>query len=127
MSNMFASLAKKATTLSNVMVNRSKISTQDVIKFYPDGITVTEFDMITTSDSNGMPTTYPVIAFAEDDSKFIYGGKALLDVCSVWVAHFDGDIEATSNALKSAGGVKIKMSTSRTKAGRNFTRIEVVG
>jgi hypothetical protein len=45
----------------------------------------------------------------------------------LWVANFDGDIEATSNALSAAGGVKIKMFASKTRTGRNFTQIEVVG
>ena len=127
MANIFATLAKKATTLSPIMENREKIATKDVIAKYPDGITVTEFDMLTTTNANGETSTYPVIAFSEDNTKFIYGGKALMDIVTLWVANFEGDIEATSNALKAAGGVKIRMFESTTKAGRNFTQIEVVG
>lgn len=127
MPNMFAQLAKRATTLSAIMENREKISTEDVIKKFPDGITITAFDLITTPDANGNPSTYPVIAFKEDTTKFIYGGKALMDIVSLWVANFDGDIETTSNALAAAGGVKVKMFPSKTKTGRNFTAIEVIG
>jgi hypothetical protein len=127
MANMFAKLAKRATQLSPIMDGREKITTEEVISTYPDGITITAFDLITTPDSNGNPQTYPVIAFDEDKTKFIYGGKAMSDVVSLWVANFDGDIEATSNALSAAGGVKIKMFASKTRTGRNFTQIEVVG
>lgn len=127
MANLFTKLAKKATTLSYIMEGREKIKTADVISLYPDGITITEFDMVTTPDNNGVASTYPVLAFSEDDSKFIYGGKAVKDMCTMWLANFDGDVEATSQALKAAGGVKIKMSSQRTKNGNNFTRIDVIG
>ena len=127
MANMFATLAKRATTLSAIMEGREKINTEEVIKQYPDGITIMEFDIVTTPDANGNPSTYPVIAFAEDNTKFLYGGKALNDVITTWLANFEGDVETTSNALKAAGGVKIKMVAAKTKQGRNFTRIDVIG
>ena len=127
MANMFAQMAQRATTLSPIMTGREKITVEDIIANYPDGITVVEFDMITTPDQNGQPSTYPVIAFAEDSSRFIYGGKALYDICTLWVSNFDGDIDATSAALKAAGGVKIKLAKSHTKQGRNFTQVEVIG
>lgn len=124
---MFVNLAKRATTLSPIMDGREKISTEDVIKKYPDGITVQEFDVVTTPDKDGNPSTYPIITFAEDSTKFLYGGKALMDMVTMWLANFEGDVEATSNALKASGGVKIKMRSSRTKQGLNFTKIEVIG
>lgn len=127
MANMFAQLAKRATTLSTIMEGREKITTEDVINSFPNGITITEFDVITTTNENGMPSTYPVLAFAEDVNKFIYGGKALNDIVTTWLANFDGDIEATSAALKAAGGVKIKLVSAKTKQGRNFTRVDVIG
>lgn len=125
MPNMFADLAKRATTLSVVMTDRDKLSTEDVIDLYPEGITVTEFDVVTTLDSNGNPNTYPVLAFKEDDSKFIYGGKALMDIVTLWLSHFEGDVETTSAALKAAGGVKIRLEAAKTRQGRNFTRVIV--
>ena len=127
MPNMFVNLAKRATTLSPIMDGREKISTEDVIKKYPEGITVQEFDVVTTPDKDGNPSTYPIITFAEDNTKFLYGGKALMDMVTMWLANFEGDVESTSNALKAAGGVKIKMRSSRTKQGLNFTKVEVIG
>lgn len=127
MANMFAQLAKRATTLSILMEGKEKISTEDIIKKYPEGITINEFDVITTTDAHGVPQTYPVMCFKEDSTKFLYGGKALNDIATTWLANFEGDVEATSNALKAAGGVKIKMVADKTKQGRNFTRIEIIG
>ena len=127
MANLFTTLARKATTLSTVMEGREKISTNDCITQFPDGITITEFDVITTPDKEGNPSTYPIVAFKEDYTKFLYGGKALMDMVTMWLANFEGDVEATSNALKAAGGVKIVMSAQRTKNGNNFTKIDVIG
>lgn len=127
MPNMFATLAKKATTLSPLMDGRDKMSTKDVIEQYPDGITVIGFDLITTTDNNGNANTYPIIVFEEDAKKFIYGGKALNDICTLWVGHFEGDIDACSAALAAAGGVKIKLASGTTKQGRSFTSVEVIG
>lgn len=127
MGTLFTELARKATTLSSIMVGRTKISTQDVISTYPDGITVTAFDIVTTPDQNGIMNTYPVVAFAEDNTKFIYGGKSMKDIVDSWVANFDGDIDATSQALTAAGGVKMRMSVGKTRNGRTFTKIDVIG
>lgn len=127
MANMFAELAKRATVLSPIMTDREKVSTEDIIKNYPDGITVIEFDLVTTPDKDGNNQTYPVIGFKEDETKFLYGGKALMDIVAVWLSHFEGDIESTSAALKAAGGIKIQLEPARTKTGRNFTRVNVIG
>lgn len=127
MANMFAELAKRATVLSPVMTDREKVSTEDIIKNYPNGITITEFDIVTTPDKDGNNMTYPVLAFKEDETKFLYGGKALMDIVAVWLSHFEGDIESTSSALKAAGGVKIQLEPARTKNGRNFTRVNIIG
>ena len=127
MPNMFTALAQRATTLSPIMEGRDKITTEAIIKKYPDGITLDGFDMVTTPDKDGNPNTYPVFTFAEDPSVFLYGGKALHDVATLWLSHLEGDIEATSTALKASGGVKVKFTSTRTSAGRNFTKIEVIG
>ena len=127
MANMFANLARRATTLSMLMENREKMSVSEVVEKYPDGITITAFDVITTPDKSGNPTTYPVIVFEEDDTKFLYGGKALNDIVTSWLANFEGDVETTSNALRAAGGVKVRLIPDKTKQGNNFTRVEVIG
>lgn len=126
MPNMFAELARKATTLSALMEGRNKISTKDIIEQYPDGVTVIGFDVVSTLDNNGDINTYPIIEFAEDTTKFFYGGKAMNDITTSWLAHFEGDIDACSNALKATGGVKVKFTNARTRTGRNFTRVEIV-
>lgn len=127
MANMFAELARKATVLSPIIEGKEKISVGDIIANYPNGITVTEFDMVTSVDKDGNPDTYPVFVFAEDTSKFGFGGSVFKNICENWIHHFDGDIETCAKALQAGGGVKMIFSQAKTKAGRPVTTIEIVG
>lgn len=127
MANMFAELARQATTLSPIIEGKTKISVGDIIANYPDGITVTDFDMVTSTDKDGNPDTYPVFVFAEDTSRFGFGGSVFKTICENWINHFDGDIETCSKALQAGGGVKMIFAQARTKAGRSVTTIKVVG
>ena len=127
MANMFADLARKATVLSPIIEGKEKISVGDIVANYPDGITVTEFDIVNTTDKDGNPDTYPVFVFAEDTSKFGFGGSVFRTICDNWLDHFDGDIETCAKALNAAGGVKMIFSQTKTKAGRSVTTIKVIG
>ena len=127
MPNMFANLARKATTLSPIIEGKTKISVSDIIATYPDGITIDGFDMINGTDQNGEASTYPVFTFIEDSARFGFGGAVLKNIVNSWLAAFDGDIESCTKALAANGGVKLKFAQGRTKSGRNVTTIEVIG
>ncbi len=127
MANMFAELARQATTLSPIIEGKEKISVGDIIANYPNGITVTDFDMVTSTDKDGNPDTYPVFVFAEDTSRFGFGGSVFKTICDNWIKHFDGDIETCAKALQAGGGVKMVFGQAKTKAGRSVTTIKVVG
>lgn len=117
MENIFTSIARRETTLSPLMEGREKIDTDKVIELYPEGFTVINFDIITT----GLDT-YPILIIKEDNSKFIFGGAIMKNICAGWVEQFDGDIESASKALESAGGVRMKFEKARTKNGNNLTK-----
>ncbi len=122
MANKFANIAKKQTTLSPIMENRTKLSTEELIKQYPNGVTVCEFDMIEIGDES-----FPVFTFAEDETRFVFGGTVLGNIVYAWVSDYDGDIEGASKALNAVGGVKMRFSKGRTKNGNNITLVDVVG
>lgn len=125
--NKFAEIAKRETSLSRVMEGREKMSVKDVIKKWPDGFTVTEFDFLTTFDSKKQEdVTYPVIAIKEDPKICFFGGAIIDKILKSWVAAYDGDIQAASDDLKADGGVKIRMYESRTKNGNNLMAVEVI-
>ena len=110
-----------STLLSALQNNREKLSTSDLVKQFPDGITVNAFDFATIDDK-----TFAVVTFAEDDTKYYNGGTVLTKMCLAWAAGFDGDCESASIALGKAGGVKLKFAESKTKNGNNVTTITVV-
>lgn len=127
MANMFANLAKKAVANSPVREGRERISTEEIIAQYPNGITITEFDML--QKRNGAELTmFPTFAFAEDITKYFNGGTSLKKITDEWLAHFEGDIEACNAALKANGGCKVRLlPMQRTGSGNNFVPVEVIG
>lgn len=117
----FRESAMNSTLLSTLQNNREKITTDDLVAKYPDGITVNAFDFATVQDK-----TFAVVTFTEDDTKYYNGGTVLTKMCLAWAAGFDGDPESASVALTKCGGVKLKFSLSKTKNGNNVTTITVV-
>lgn len=116
----FKSKAKAATASCTLMENRTKISTEELITKYPDGVTITGFDFLT--GDNGK---YPVCIFKENDNECFFGGSALTDICNSWAEGYES-IEQCSADLAAFGGVKIKFEKSKTKSNRNFIKCEVV-
>lgn len=121
MSNIFASIARKATTLSPLMEGREKISVDDVIAKYPEGVTITGFDVISTGGDS-----FPVLVIKEDDNSFVFGGAIMNNIVHGWLEHFEGDIETANKSLVAAGGVTVKFTKSRTKSGNALTDVEVI-
>ena len=122
MSVDFRNIAIESTTLSPIMDGRTRLSMDDVISSYPNGVTVDGFDIINDS-KNG---DYSVVTFSEDSNKFFFGGKVLTNIVHGWVAVFEGDIEKASSALKDSGGVKMQFSHGRTKNGNNLTTVKII-
>lgn len=110
-----------STLLSSLQNNREKISTEELINNFPDGVTVNAFDFATVQDK-----IFAVVTFKEDDTKYYNGGTVLTKMCVAWAAGFAGDPEAASTALAKAGGVKLKFAEAKTKNGNNVTTITVV-
>ena len=119
--NKFAEMARKATVLSPIFENRTKITTDDLIRSFPGGITITEFDLIRSDKGS-----YYAYAFAEDNTRFANAGAILSFCISGWVDAYDGDVSAASDALKAAGGCRVKLSKSTTNKGQPITRVEIV-
>lgn len=121
MDNVFTTIARRETTLSELMENREKISMDEIIEQYPNYITVNGFDMINTNGD-----TFPVLTFIEDNTKFFFGGAIMANICSGWLEHFEGDIKNANEALKNSDGVRIRFKRSKTKSGNNITLPEIV-
>lgn len=117
----FREIAKKATELSELMNGREKIETGELIKKFPDGVTITAVDMIQTAEA-----TYPVILIKEDDSIFYTGGIVLKKIVDQWLMAFNGDSEKCSEELTKDGGVMVKLEETKTKKNQNVTKVTVL-
>lgn len=119
--NIFSEIAKKKTTLSELMNGREKIETDDIVRDYPNGITINSFDIVSTGEDR-----YPVVTYAEDDGKYLNGGIVLNKICDGWLEYFHGDIEQANMSLAKAGGVKCVFKKSKTKSGNNITTLDII-
>lgn len=122
----FKQSAMDATTLSELMNNRDKASTEYMIETYPDGFTVMAFDVIQTADKDGVVVEYPVFNVAEDDKIFYAGGTILNKIVHQWIEGFDGSIENANKDLQATGGLRIKLEESKTKRGNTLTRVVIL-
>ena len=121
----FSERARKATTLSPLMVDREKISTDDVISKYKGHVTLMEFDILPWTDDNGQPTAFPVFTIAENPDVFLFGGAILKAIADMWAADYGGDIETASREVKESGGCKVTLEYGKTKKGRRITTVTV--
>ena len=121
----FKKLAEQATSLSPIMEGKTKLSTEDIITQYPDGITLCTVDMV-SYEKSGTPIEYPVFNFAENPDVFLAGGIVLKKIAESWASEFNGDYNAASDALFKAGGVKVRLSSGRSKNGNSITNVEIV-
>lgn len=118
----FTETAKSAVTLSDLMNGRDKIDTASIIRDYPDGVTLTAFDIISINGAQ-----YPVFLIKENDAVYYNGGHVLNKIVERWIAAYDGNITDASDDLTECGGIKIKLKESKTKRGNNITNVEIVG
>lgn len=114
-------LAKSQLTLCELMTDRDKIDTEDIIKYHPDGITIREFEHNIETE-NGVTVVY---VFDEEPEKFAFGGKVIQNLIEGLIEDYDGDISELKEDIK-AQGLKVKLTSSKTKKGLPVTIVEVV-
>lgn len=114
-------IAKKMVGNGGLTSGLEKIKLDDVIKTYPDGVTITGTEMV---NNNG--SSFPVFTFAEDTSKYFSGGKALREMVEAWIEEYDGDLGAVNDELRRES-VIIKMRKVNTKKGKTYTTVTIVG
>ena len=118
----FRKIAEDELSLSPLMAGRQQIKTEELVG---QTITIVEFDFATITDK-GEQKTFPVLLLEEYPARYYNGGALLHKLCEAWAAAADGDIEAASRELRQSGGVKFKVSTTKTKSGNNLTSIDLV-
>lgn len=127
----FRSIAQQSTSLCQLMVGREKLTTKDVVG---KTLTVIGFDFAPKFDKDGQPIvneetgeaeSYGVLIFEECPDRYYAVGVVFTKVCQAWAAGYTTPQEASA-ALAESGGVKVKFTESKTNAGRNLTKVEIV-
>ena len=120
MSNL-SLLAKKATVVSELMNGKTKLSTEELIAKYPDGIHVTAIDKVTsTGDRN-----YSIFTFAENPNVFCNGGTVMNKIVDSWLEALGGSLTDV-NAELEAEPVGMKFIKAQTKSGKNITKVIIL-
>lgn len=114
-------IAKKMVGNGGLTSGLEKIKLDDVIKTYPNGVTITGAEMVSNNGSS-----FPVFTFAEDTSKYFSGGKALREMVEAWIEEYDGDLGSVNDELRRES-VIIKMRKVNTKKGKTYTTVTIVG
>lgn len=119
----FRSIAKRETTLSEVMNEKTKMTTEELIKRYPQGFTINRFDFIRSVKNNDK---YAVYNIAEDNTIFASAGTVLNRIFNDFVDEYEGDVYGASNALNEFGGLHVKLSYGKTRKGDGVVLVEIL-
>lgn len=113
--------AQKALTLSELTENRDKISTEEIIKNYPDGITITNLDLVEIRKQSNY-----VYTFAEEPNCFAYAGTVLKKVFDKLLTAEKGDLKQLRADLKAQKGLRVKLATAMTLDEMEVTTVELI-
>ena len=113
-------VAKKSVSLGRIMSERSeKIDTVDLIKYYPDGITINDFEKV---DMAGEEIV--VYTCKEKPNGFIFAGYVLKKMFDNLLKEIPE--EELRKSLQTEG-LKVKLVRAKTKDGKKeLTKVEVV-
>ena len=124
----FKKIALDATTMSELMSGRDKMDTEELIKKYPDGVTIDFIDNVNMQQEDGEEKVW-IFVTEEQPDKFTFGGFVLAKIFNNILAEFEGDydamIEMYNSALKE-DKLRVKLERAKTKSKREITKITVL-
>lgn len=117
--NEIEQLFLETNAMSELMTDREKIATEDIISRYPEGITINKFDKVTVNDD-----TFYVFTFKEDESVFAFSGFVIAKFFDTLVAKY-GDLYNANDVLYDNGGIKVILESSKTKKNQPITTVRL--
>ena len=124
----FKKIALDATTMSELMSGRDKMDTEELIKKYPDGITIDFIDNVNMQQEDGEENVW-IFVTEEQPNKFTFAGFVLSKIFNNILAEFEGDyaemIETYNSALKE-DKLRVKLERAKTKSKREITKVTVL-
>lgn len=125
----FKKIAMQATTMSELMNGREKMDTEELIKKYPDGVTIDFIDNVNMSQEDGEEESVWIFVTEEQPDKFTFGGFVLAKIFNNILAEFEGDydqmIEEYNSSLKE-DKLRVKLERAKTKTKREITKVTVL-
>lgn len=124
----FKKIALDATTMSELMNGRDKMDTEELIKKYPDGVTIDFIDNVNMQQEDGEENVW-IFVTEEQPDKFTFAGFVLAKIFNNILSEFEGDyaemIETYNSALKE-DKLRVKLERAKTKTKREITKVTVL-
>ena len=124
----FKKIALDATTMSELMSGRDKMDTEELIKKYPNGITIDFIDNVNMQQEGGEENVW-IFVTEEQPNKFTFAGFVLAKIFNNILAEFEGDyaemIETYNSTLKE-DKLRVKLERAKTKSKREITKVTVL-
>lgn len=113
-------IAKAAEQLSGKSRGRDKMRLDEVLRLYPDGVTLNWLD---ERELNG--NDYIIFTFTEDPNVFSSGSGDFLKLWDLLLKEFDGSISDMQEYL-AANPTRIKIWKATTKNRKTYTCVSVI-
>lgn len=124
----FKKIALDATIMSELMNGRDKMDTEELIKKYPNGVTIDFIDNVNMQQEDGEENVW-IFVTEEQPDKFTFAGFVLAKIFNNILSEFEGDyaemIETYNSALKE-DKLRVKLERAKTKAKREITKVTVL-
>lgn len=124
----FKKIALDATTMSELMNGRDKMDTEELIKKYPNGVTIDFIDNVNMQQEDGEENVW-IFVTEEQPNKFTFAGFVLTKIFNNILDKFEGDyaemIETYNSALKE-DKLRVKLERAKTKSKREITKVTVL-
>lgn len=124
----FKKIALDATTMSELMNGRDKMDTEELIKKYPNGVTIDFIDNVNMQQEDGEENVW-IFVTEEQPNKFTFAGFVLAKIFNNILDEFKGDyaemIETYNSALKE-DKLRVKLERAKTKSKREITKVTVL-
>lgn len=124
----FKKIALDATTMSELMNGRDKMDTEELIKKYPNGVTIDFIDNVNMQQEDGEENVW-IFVTEEQPNKFTFAGFVLAKIFNNILAEFEDDyaemIETYNSALKE-DKLRVKLERAKTKSKREITKVMVL-
>lgn len=124
----FKKIALDATIMSELMNGRDKMDTEELIKKYPNGVTIDFIDNVNMQQEDGEENVW-IFVTEEQPDKFTFAGFVLAKIFNNILSEFEGDydemIETYNSALKE-DKLRVKLERAKTKTKREITKVTVM-